>query len=67
MCNMLAYVEFYRPMYLLLENVFGILCHSQKTTSRKNGIQFAAVKLIQRALASIGCVGHPFPIHLDTV
>ncbi|KAF8447830.1 hypothetical protein L210DRAFT_978503 [Boletus edulis BED1] len=53
-CNMLAYVEFYRPMYILLENVYGILCHNQKTTSRKNGIQFAVVKFIQRALASIG-------------
>ncbi|KAF8559697.1 S-adenosyl-L-methionine-dependent methyltransferase [Imleria badia] len=53
-CNMLGYVEFYRPSYILLENVFGILCHSQKTTLRENGIQFAVVKFIQRALASIG-------------
>ncbi|KIJ10522.1 cytosine-5--methyltransferase [Paxillus involutus ATCC 200175] len=53
-CNMLSYVEFYRPMYLLLENVFGILVHHQKTSSKKNGIQVAVVKLIQRVLASIG-------------
>ncbi|KAF9227783.1 S-adenosyl-L-methionine-dependent methyltransferase [Gyrodon lividus] len=53
-CNMLSYVEFYRPMYLLLENVFGILVHHQKTSLKKNGIQVAVVKLIQRALASIG-------------
>ncbi|KAG9318606.1 hypothetical protein JVU11DRAFT_699 [Chiua virens] len=53
-CNMIGYVELYRPMYLLLENVFGILGHNQKTASRRNGIQFAVVKFIQRALASIG-------------
>ncbi|KAF9246401.1 hypothetical protein BU15DRAFT_70495 [Melanogaster broomeanus] len=53
-CNMLSYVEFYRPMYLLLENVFGILVHHQKTSSNQNGIQVAVVKFIQRVLASIG-------------
>lgn len=67
MCNMLAFVEFYRPMYLLLENVFGILCHSQKTTSKKSGIQFAVVKFIQRALASIGCVGLPSPAYRNSI
>jgi DNA (cytosine-5)-methyltransferase 1 len=64
---MLAFVEFYRPMYILLENVFGILCHNQKTTSRKNGIQYAVVKFIQRALASIGYVGLLSPVYQDTV
>ena len=67
MCNMLAFVEFYRPMYMLLENVFGILCHNQKTSSRRNGIQFAVVKFIQRALASIGYASLSSSVHRDTV
>ncbi|KAH7889609.1 S-adenosyl-L-methionine-dependent methyltransferase [Phlebopus sp. FC_14] len=51
-CNMLSYVEFYQPMYLLLENVYGILVH--QVNARTQTVQLGIVKFIQRALAAIG-------------
>ncbi|KAL4067750.1 hypothetical protein V8B97DRAFT_1915370 [Scleroderma yunnanense] len=52
-CNMLSYIEFYRPMYLLLENVYGLVVHSLKP-SEKDQVRLAVVKFIQRALVAIG-------------
>lgn len=52
-CNMLSYVEFYQPMYLLLENVYGLLVHALRP-SEKDQVQLAVVKFIQRALVAIG-------------
>ena len=52
-CNMLSYVEFYQPMYLLLENVYGLLVHALRP-SEKDQVQLAVAKFIQRALVAIG-------------
>jgi len=57
-CNMLSYVEFYRPLYFLLENVTGLLFYPLK--GRQNGrsiiggIKMGVVKFILRALISLG-------------
>ncbi|KAG0701495.1 hypothetical protein DFH29DRAFT_1000139 [Suillus ampliporus] len=48
-CNMIAYVEFYRPMYFLLENVGGILEHSLKEKTVASGV----VKFIFAALLAL--------------
>ncbi|KAG1724751.1 S-adenosyl-L-methionine-dependent methyltransferase [Suillus paluster] len=48
-CNMIAYVEFYRPMYFLLENVSGILEHSLKEKTVASGV----VKFIYAALLAL--------------
>ncbi|OJA16031.1 hypothetical protein AZE42_04288 [Rhizopogon vesiculosus] len=48
-CNMIAYVEFYRPMYFLLENVGGILDHSLKEKTVASGV----VKFIHAALIAL--------------
>ncbi|KAG2337145.1 S-adenosyl-L-methionine-dependent methyltransferase [Suillus weaverae] len=37
-CNMIAYVEFCRPMYFLLENVDGILEHALKEKTVASGV-----------------------------
>ncbi|KAG2037322.1 S-adenosyl-L-methionine-dependent methyltransferase [Suillus americanus] len=48
-CNMIAYVEFYRPMYFLLENVGGILEHALKEKTVASGV----VKFILAALLAL--------------
>jgi len=48
-CNMIAYVEFYRPTYFLLENVSGILEHSLKEKTVASGV----VKFIYSALIAL--------------
>ncbi|KAG1743398.1 S-adenosyl-L-methionine-dependent methyltransferase [Suillus lakei] len=48
-CNMIAYVEFYRPMYFLLENVGGILEHALKGKTVASGV----VKFIIAALLAL--------------
>ncbi|KAG1798810.1 hypothetical protein EV424DRAFT_1440198 [Suillus variegatus] len=48
-CNMIAYVEFYRPMYFLLENVGGILEHALKKKTVASGV----VKFIIAALLGL--------------
>ncbi|KAG2133739.1 S-adenosyl-L-methionine-dependent methyltransferase [Suillus clintonianus] len=48
-CNMIAYVEFYRPMYFLLENVGGILEHALKGKTVASGV----VKFILAALLAL--------------
>lgn len=60
MCNMLSYVEFYRPKFFLLENVLGLLSH--KLQMNKAGPQegktviHGVVKYILRVLTSLGYV-----------
>ena len=60
MCNMLSYVEFYRPKFFLLENVLGLLNH--KLQVNKAGLQegnliaHGIVKFILRTLTSLGYV-----------
>jgi DNA (cytosine-5)-methyltransferase 1 len=46
---MIAYVEFYRPMYFLLENVGGILEHALKEKTVASGV----VKFIHAALIAL--------------
>ncbi|EGO21115.1 hypothetical protein SERLADRAFT_417509 [Serpula lacrymans var. lacrymans S7.9] len=57
-CNMLSYVEFYRPSYFLLENVTGILNYRLKGRmegrSTVDGIEMGVVKFILRSLAALG-------------
>jgi hypothetical protein len=59
-CNMLSYVEFYRPKFFLLENVLGLLNH--KLQINKAGPQegdivtHGVVKFILRTLTSLGYV-----------
>ncbi|KAG2063855.1 S-adenosyl-L-methionine-dependent methyltransferase [Suillus decipiens] len=48
-CNMIAYVEFYQPMYFLLENVGGILEHALKGKRVASGV----VKFIYAALLAL--------------
>ena len=63
MCNMLSYVEFYRPNFFLLENVLGLLNH--KLQMNKAGPQegdivaHGVVKFILRTLTSLGYVTFP--------
>ncbi|KAF7965632.1 hypothetical protein HWV62_42606 [Athelia sp. TMB] len=59
-CNMISYVEFYRPMYFLLENVLGLLHY--KLLSRmigqafdpNQGIEMGVLKFITRSLTALG-------------
>ncbi|TFY70272.1 hypothetical protein EVG20_g2746 [Dentipellis fragilis] len=57
-CNMISYVEFYRPGWFLLENVVGLLLHplkGQQEGSRiVGGIKMGVVKFILRSLTSLG-------------
>ncbi|KII89181.1 hypothetical protein PLICRDRAFT_160365 [Plicaturopsis crispa FD-325 SS-3] len=57
-CNMVSYVEFYRPQYFLLENVEGFLTHSLSgrdgTGKGTDAIQCGVVKFVLRALICLG-------------
>ena len=63
---MISYVEFYRPLFFLLENVLGLLSYSlgerKEGTKIMSGIKMGVVKFILRALTSLGyntpSVGH---------
>jgi hypothetical protein len=59
-CNMLSYVEFYRPKFFLLENVLGLLNHKLQVNKagpqEGNVIAHGIVKFILRALTSLGYV-----------
>ncbi|GJE87065.1 BAH and Dcm domain-containing protein [Phanerochaete sordida] len=61
-CNMLSYVEFYRPKYFLLENVTGLLILPLKAEQRGQmmvgGIAMGVVKFIFRTLVSLGYQVH---------
>lgn len=67
MANMLSYVEFYEPRYVLMENVRGLLQHhSQGSASDTDGegddnddnedkmIKMSIVKFVLRALLRLG-------------
>lgn len=57
-CNMLSYVDFYRPKYVLLENVIGLLFHRlecrQESQETANGVTMSVVKFVFRTLTSLG-------------
>lgn len=57
-CNMLSYVEFYRPSYFLLENVVGLLHYPLKGRmvgrAFVEGIKMGVVKFIIRTLTCLG-------------
>ncbi|KAI0064526.1 S-adenosyl-L-methionine-dependent methyltransferase [Artomyces pyxidatus] len=57
-CNMLSYVEFYKPSYFLLENVVGLvhfpLKGSQDGKRLVDGIKMGVVKFILRTLTALG-------------
>ena len=66
-CNMLSYVEFYRPKFFMLENVEGILHHplaamqERPGATMEDGVRMGVVKLILRVLISLGYVEQPQP------
>ena len=57
---MISYVEFYRPLFFLLENVEGILSYSLEERNEleqvqlKKGVKMGVVKFIMRALTALG-------------
>ncbi|KZP21168.1 S-adenosyl-L-methionine-dependent methyltransferase [Athelia psychrophila] len=59
-CNMISYVEFYRPQYFLLENVFGLLHYKLMSRMIKQafdpnqGIEMGILKFIVRSLTALG-------------
>ncbi|CCL99992.1 uncharacterized protein FIBRA_02017 [Fibroporia radiculosa] len=57
-CNMLSYVEFYQPLYFLLENVTGLLFYPlngrQEGRAIVGGVKMGVVKFILRTLVSLG-------------
>jgi DNA (cytosine-5)-methyltransferase 1 len=59
-CNMLSYVEFYRPKFFLLENVLGLLIHKLQVNKagpqEGNVVAHGIVKYILRTLTSLGYV-----------
>jgi len=63
-CNMLSYVEFYRPKFFLLENVLGLLNHKLQVNKagpqEGNVVAHGIVKFILRTLTSLGYVSSLF-------
>jgi DNA (cytosine-5)-methyltransferase 1 len=59
-CNMLSYVEFYRPKFFLLENVLGLLIHklqvNKEGPQEGNVVAHGIIKFILRTLTSLGYV-----------
>ncbi|TCD67280.1 hypothetical protein EIP91_000302 [Steccherinum ochraceum] len=58
-CNMLSYVEFYKPSFFLLENVKGMVHHkltSQSRDLKKAGsvVTMGVIKFILRSLIGLG-------------
>ncbi|KAF8503256.1 S-adenosyl-L-methionine-dependent methyltransferase [Russula emetica] len=57
-CNMLSYVEFYRPKFFLLENVLGLLIHKLQVNKagpqEGNVVAHGIIKFILRTLTSLG-------------
>lgn len=69
MCNMISYVEYYKPRYFLLENVIGLLsCRLQGRQVGKNmvkgGIESGIVKFIMRSLTMLGFVSDIYKVLL---
>ncbi|KAI0032194.1 S-adenosyl-L-methionine-dependent methyltransferase [Vararia minispora EC-137] len=61
--TMLSYVEFYRPSFVLIENVRGMLHHKLLVQDSQSGmsetgkiIEMGMIKFIQRVLISLGLV-----------
>ncbi|KAL4244914.1 Cytosine-specific methyltransferase [Abortiporus biennis] len=59
-CNMLSYVEFYRPKFFLLENVKGLLKYNSSISygSFSVTIRMSMVKFILRSLTGLGYQAH---------
>ena len=57
-CNMISYVEFYRPAFFLLENVVGMLSYQlggkQDGNKVVDGIKMGVVKFILSSLTTLG-------------
>ncbi|KAH7923467.1 S-adenosyl-L-methionine-dependent methyltransferase [Leucogyrophana mollusca] len=54
-CNMLSYVERFRPPYFLLENVVGLLSHKLHHRRHfRSSVKFGVVKFIKRSLLALG-------------
>ena len=64
-CNMLSYVDFYKPDYFLLENVWGMVHH--KIQGRDSEVAMAVIKFINRGLTSIGCVSFHSALALTSI
>jgi len=65
-CNMLSYVEFYRPKFFLLENVLGLLNHKLRVNKagpqEGDTVVHGVVKYILRTLTSLGYVCFRLPL-----
>ncbi|KAI8989795.1 S-adenosyl-L-methionine-dependent methyltransferase [Trametes punicea] len=61
-CNMISYVEFYRPSYFLLENVVGMLsyklCAKGENSHTIGTIKMGVVKFILSSLTTLGYQVH---------
>ncbi|KAI0333620.1 S-adenosyl-L-methionine-dependent methyltransferase [Cubamyces sp. BRFM 1775] len=61
-CNMISYVEFYRPAFFLLENVVGMLSYQlggkQDGNKVVDGIKMGVVKFILSSLTTLGYQVH---------
>ncbi|KAI0929230.1 hypothetical protein AcW1_006224 [Taiwanofungus camphoratus] len=61
-CNMLSYLEFYRPYYFLLENVTGLIFYPlnghQSGRAVVGGVKMGVVKFIIRTLVCLGYQVH---------
>ncbi|KAH7909914.1 S-adenosyl-L-methionine-dependent methyltransferase [Hygrophoropsis aurantiaca] len=58
-CNMLSYVENYRPLVFLLENVVGLLNHKlMHRRYYRSAVNFGIVKLVKRTLIALGYQVH---------
>ncbi|KAI0672839.1 S-adenosyl-L-methionine-dependent methyltransferase [Trametes maxima] len=61
-CNMISYVEFYKPAYFLLENVVGMLSYrvggEQEGNRVVGGIEMGVVKFILGSLTTLGYQAH---------
>ena len=59
-CNMLSYVEYYRPKYFMLENVERMINHplAAELVNKRfvGGVPQGMLKLITASLASLGFV-----------
>lgn len=73
MANMLSFVEFYQPRYVLMENVKGLLQHHSRgcvsDVNDEDGdkiVKMGIVKFVLRALTCLGWAGFS-PLPLQTV
>lgn len=58
-CNMISYVEFYRPMYVLLENVRGILnAPTDGPLCEELGLEEIAMGVVKFIVCSLTSLGY---------